>query len=288
MVLFKSDFFLVAMPLSAYIWFMAKNRFVALPSIPWFELRFTDKSTESYKDHYHSELSIGAVTQGATTMHLQGENYLVTTGSLVVIGPDTVHSCNPKEGSRSYLMAYFDAGWCLALQRDILGEYDELQLPEMPVVNNPALFSRLLSLANNLNQPGFVLSFSEQLTGFVADLLQLNDQCFKKNTPISPAYIDEIKVLLTHSLDENITLQQLAAKVGYNPYHLLRSFKKNVGLTPHEYRLNVRIDRAKKLLKRGLSPAAVAAETGFVDQSHFHRTFRQFAAATPGQYQSRS
>ena len=267
---------------------MSKNRFVALPSIPWFEVRITEKSTESYKDHSHPELSIGAVTQGATIMHLQGEHYIVPTGSLVVIGPDTVHSCNPERGSRSYLMAYFEADWCLSLQREILGEYDELQLPEIPVVNNPALFSRLLCLANNLNQPGFALNFSEQLTGFVADLLQLNAQRCEKSTPIAPAYIEEIKVFLSHSLDENITLQQLAFKVGYNPYHLLRSFKKNVGLTPHEYRLNVRIDRAKKLLKKGLSPATVAAETGFVDQSHFHRTFRQFTAATPGQYQSRS
>ncbi len=267
---------------------MPINHFAALPSIPWFELRFTENSSERYKDHSHPELSIGAVTQGATIMHLQGADYLVPAGSLVVIGPDIVHSCNPEKDSRSYLMAHFDADWCLALQREVLGEYPKLKLPKMPVINNTALFSRLVSLANQLKQPGFALNFSEQLTGFVADLLQLNAQSPETNTPIPPAYIDAIKDLLSHSLGENITLQQLAAKVGYNPYHLLRSFKKNVGLTPHEYRLNVRIDRAKKLLKDGLPPAAVAAETGFVDQSHFHRTFRQFTAATPGQYQSRS
>jgi hypothetical protein len=65
------------------------------------------------------------------------------------------------------------------------------------------------------------------------------------------------------------------------PYHLLRSFKKIVGLPLHAFMLNARIERAKQLLLYRVPLAAVAAETGFADQSHFHKAFRLILAAPP-------
>lgn len=267
---------------------MTQNRFISDPAIPWVEIRLTEDSTENYKDHSHPELAIGAVTRGTALMKVQGEKYPVPAGSLVIIGPNTVHSCNPQGGPRSYLMVYFDVNWCLSLQQELLGKSEALQLPENLVVNDPELFSGLLALVKCLEEPGFALGKSEQLTQFTGNLLHLKSRLPLQRIPESPHIIDEIKAHLSRSLEENRTLQQLADAVGYNPYYLLRCFKKNVGLTPHEYRLNLRIERAKELLRAGLPPAAVAAETGFVDQSHFHRTFRQFVAATPRQYQLRS
>lgn len=267
---------------------MIQNRFISDPAIPWVEVRMTDESSASYKDHSHPELSIGAVTRGTIIMNVQGQKHLVPAESMVVIGPDCVHSCNPQDGSRSYLMAYFDASWCLSIQRGLLGSCDALQLPENPLVNEPELFYRLIGLVHSLAESGFALEKSEQLTQFVGDLLISNSRLVQQVAPEPPRALAEIKEHLRRSLDENHTLQQLADEIGYNPYYLLRCFKKNFGLTPHEYRLNTRIERAKELLRSGLSPASVAVETGFVDQSHFHRTFRQFVAATPRQYQLRS
>ena len=196
---------------SAYIEIMPRNRFVAVPSIPWVEVRFTEDSTESYKDHSHPQLSVGAVTQGTVVMRMQGREYLVPTGSLVVIGPEIVHSCNPRDGSRSYLMAYFDASWCQSLQREISVDAVALQLPQNPVVNDPELYSRFLDLVTDLTQPGFALDASEQLTCLVADLLQLSSRSPQQKPSVPPRYIEEVKKRLRHSLDENMTLQQLAA-----------------------------------------------------------------------------
>ncbi len=267
---------------------MTQNRFISDPAIPWVEIRLTEESQVSYKEHSHPELSVGAITLGTTLMSVHGKEHPVSVGSLVIIGPEVVHSCNPQDGPRSYLMAYFDANWCLSLQAELLGTSEALQLPEDPVLNDPELFSQMLGLAKSLEEPGFAMGKSELLTHYVSSLLHKNSRLPLRRAPESPHVIAEIKLRLSRSLEENRTLQQLADAVGYNPYYLLRSFKKNVGLTPHEYRLNLRIERAKELLRAGLAPAAVAAETGFVDQSHFHRTFRQFVAATPRQYQLRS
>jgi len=56
-------------------------------------------------------------------------------------------------------------------------------------------------------------------------------------------------------------------------------------MTPHAYQLDLRINRARQLLRRGDAPADVAQQLGFADQSHFHRAFRQRVALTPGAFQ---
>jgi AraC-like DNA-binding protein len=267
---------------------MIQNRFISDPALPWIELRRTEASHASYKAHCHAELSVGAVTRGSTVLSAHGREHSVAVGSLVIIGPDVVHSCNPQDGARSYLMAYFAADWCLLLQQELLGAAQALQLPEISVLDDPELFSQMLQLAAMLEQPGCALEKSERLTHFFATLLLKSARLSLPGPSAPPRVIADIKKRLGSSLDENLTLAQLAAAVGCNHYYLLRSFKKQVGITPHAYRLNLRIERAKELLRDGLSPAAVALETGFVDQSHFHRTFRQFVAATPRQYQLRA
>src|SRR6185295_15014747 len=71
-------------------------------------------------------------------------------------------------------------------------------------------------------------------------------------------------------IDQPIHLKQLAASVALSPFHFHRQFKKAMGMTPHQYIVQLQIDRAKKLLSNSDMPlAAVAAQVGFADQSHF-------------------
>ena len=57
---------------------------------------------------------------------------------------------------------------------------------------------------------------------------------------------------------------------------------------PGEYVLELRVERARRLLARGESPAAAASEVGFHDQSHLTRAFRRFMSTTPGRYRQRA
>jgi AraC family transcriptional regulator len=62
-------------------------------------------------------------------------------------------------------------------------------------------------------------------------------------------------------------------------------FKASTGITPHRYQLNTRIEKAQDLLlTKGESPSMVAVATGFVDQSHFTRTFRRVTGTTPHEW----
>jgi AraC-like DNA-binding protein len=84
--------------------------------------------------------------------------------------------------------------------------------------------------------------------------------------------------------ERDIALDDLAAVAQFSPYHLLRTFRRSVGLTPHAYLIQIRIEEGKRLLRMGNSISDVSASTGFADQSHFTRHFKRIMGVTPGQY----
>jgi AraC family transcriptional regulator len=85
------------------------------------------------------------------------------------------------------------------------------------------------------------------------------------------------------NLANDLTLTTIAAEVGVSPYHLARCFKRSIGQSLHQYATEQRLERAKQLLMSGEhSIAGVAALTGFADQSHLQRHFKQRYGVTPG------
>jgi len=73
--------------------------------------------------------------------------------------------------------------------------------------------------------------------------------------------------------------------VGLSRFQALRAFKRHYGMPPHAYQLRVRVGLAQRSLRAGGQPAQVAAEYGFVDQSHLTRHFKRLVGVTPAQYQ---
>ena len=89
---------------------------------------------------------------------------------------------------------------------------------------------------------------------------------------------------INEHLHQDLKLVDLAAIAQMSPYHFLRLFKQSIGVTPHQYILQRRIEKAKCLLQQGeLSIADVAASVGFCDQSHFTRYFKRIVGVTPKQ-----
>jgi AraC-like DNA-binding protein len=80
-----------------------------------------------------------------------------------------------------------------------------------------------------------------------------------------------------------VSLSELATLVHLSPFYLARAFQKEVGLPPHVYLENVRVNRARDLLLRGLPITDVSAAVGYADQSHLTKRFKRFLGMTPGQ-----
>ncbi len=88
--------------------------------------------------------------------------------------------------------------------------------------------------------------------------------------------------------DRDLKLGEIAAAVGMSQYYFLRLFKQSMGMTPYQYVLYLRVERAKFLLKqRQITISDVAIECGFTSQSHFTRLFRKMLGTTPKAYQDK-
>ncbi|MEM8551238.1 MAG: AraC family transcriptional regulator [Pseudomonadota bacterium] len=76
----------------------------------------------------------------------------------------------------------------------------------------------------------------------------------------------------------------LARKVGLHPVTLSRLFSESVGLPPHAFRIDRKVQEARSRIQRGASLADVSADLGFADQSHLTRHFKRRFGLTPGAY----
>ncbi|MDQ3805070.1 MAG: AraC family transcriptional regulator, partial [Acidobacteriota bacterium] len=83
---------------------------------------------------------------------------------------------------------------------------------------------------------------------------------------------------------ENVSLDELARVANLSPFHFSRVFSEQCGMPPHAFQIQLRVERAKALLRAGWAIPQVASHTGFADQSHLTRHFKRLAVVTPGQY----
>lgn len=103
----------------------------------------------------------------------------------------------------------------------------------------------------------------------------------------SPDQRKRIIDLIENQLNENISLDDLAAAVGLSPFHFSRQFKSEFGVAPYAYVIRKRISKAQEILRQGRVPLkSIALDCGFSDQSHFCRTFRKIVGVTPARYQN--
>lgn len=99
--------------------------------------------------------------------------------------------------------------------------------------------------------------------------------------------VDAMRERLAADLTCSVTLDDVAQAVGLSPFHAARLFTRTIGMPPHAWRNQLRLQRALAPLRAGASVADVAAATGFVDQSHFTRHFKRMFGVPPGRWQAR-
>ena len=90
--------------------------------------------------------------------------------------------------------------------------------------------------------------------------------------------------ILEQEYQNRITLDRLARETGFSKYYLERTFHDQIGVPVHQYLKKVRVAQALDLLRKGQRPSAIATKTGFSDQPHLTRVFREELGFTPRTY----
>jgi AraC family transcriptional regulator len=104
---------------------------------------------------------------------------------------------------------------------------------------------------------------------------------------LPPARLKQALDYINEHLGEDLSLTKIAAQVDMSQFYFCRLFKQSVGMTPHKYLIQQRVERAKFLLmQRELTIFDIAADCGFANPSHFAKCFRQHTGVSPQQFRS--
>lgn len=117
------------------------------------------------------------------------------------------------------------------------------------------------------------------------ELLQyLYDNFYGKKMPISKE-AECMKKYIEEHISQNIALKELSDLVYLSESQVIRSFKREFGLSPHEYSLNLKLEQAKKLLRNTtLMVREIAEYLGFCDAHYFSYIFKHKTGKTPLEY----
>lgn len=95
--------------------------------------------------------------------------------------------------------------------------------------------------------------------------------------------------LLAEVWDQPLSIRDIARQVGFSPFHFIRQFEALFGLTPHQFRIQSRLDRARLLLAIGRhSVTDVCMEVGFSSLGSFSDLFARRVGTPPSAFQRRA
>lgn len=149
-----------------------------------------------------------------------------------------------------------------------------------------------LANASALHGPCAVLYFESLSLAAVARLMQTQVRPHK-NAPtragLAPWRLRRAVEYIEASLEESITLANIAEHTGLSRMHFATQFRRSTGLSPHAFLLCRRLEKAKQIMRNDSSPLAqVALAAGFTSQSHFTAVFRKLTGTTPGRWRAQT
>jgi AraC family transcriptional regulator len=110
-------------------------------------------------------------------------------------------------------------------------------------------------------------------------------QANNRGTSALPGHVLRRIVERMQDFDGDLSLQALANESGYSRVHFVRMFKAATGYSPHNYLLNLKLERVRELLKNpSMSLIDIALDSGFSSHSHMSRFFHKVVGVTPTAY----
>ncbi|NHB05433.1 AraC family transcriptional regulator [Burkholderia cepacia] len=244
-------------------------------------------SGHAYDAHDHDDMLVGFTEQGVQQFQCHRSVHTSVPGRAILIEPGALHDGHaPEAGGFTYGMLYLPQAWVERAAR-------RLDLPGLGGVE--AVFGHTLvddrGLVDTIRQAFVALHGNEgklardQALDRLLTRLggELRAPLESSGHAVAPA-IARARDLLHARMSDDIGLDALVDLTGIDRFRLTRLFQRAYGTSPHAYLVRVRLRAARRLLAAGRTPAQVAADVGFADQSHLGRWFRRAYRITPAAY----
>lgn len=244
--------------------------------------------TQTFTRHTHNGFGLGVVERGQLNYWTDTGEHVILPGEVVVINPGQVHWGGAlTDFGYTYRIFYPNCETLEKVMQSIKEDANGIPYFPMSRIRDRTLTQRVLSLLIAFEEDASLkLQLESHLITTLVHLITLYADPAPTIGNLSPEKraVRQVRDYLEAYYTANVSLQTLASLVGLKPLRLLRVFRREMGLPPHAYLLQVRINRAKEFLIQGKTIVEVAGDTGFSDQSHLTRHFKRFVGVTPGQY----
>lgn len=228
-----------------------------------FSVQMVRHATE--QPHSHDFIEIAMILDGEGEFFVEGEVFPVRKGDLVLLNPGMTHQSRRVDGKEPATEFY--AAFTNIHFRNM--EYNQIRFPKGTFRLHPRekTFLHLTRLAESMvmescsAQPGRYFMLKAYLTQMI--LLLYREQT-EERKPKAQGYIfesankkyvvEQIVDYMDHHYSEKISLDQIAQNMYLSPFYISRIFKNEVGDTPINYLISLRMEKARDLLleKKGL------------------------------------
>jgi AraC-like DNA-binding protein len=232
----------------------------------------------AYPAHCHETWAVLIVDDGAIRYDLDRRHCGAAGQTVTILPPGVPHNGGPAAGVSGFRKReiYLDGSFFPAGLTGAAVDNTNISDPHLRAAISD-LHDCLLAGPEALDAEARLAWVGERITGHLSRL--------RPPVPApEPGVAWQLRRLLDDHTSSQVSLAWAAVMLDRSIPHLVRSFTRQFGLSPHAYVTGRRIDAARRLLLRGAAPADVAAVVGFYDQAHFTRHFKRHTATTPGSY----
>lgn len=221
------------------------------------------------------------IIDGKGTYYINDKVYNLKKGDVFAIFPDDVVSYKADENEPWYFC------WIGFMGTNASEYYKHIGFTENSLITH---------LDNNLFIKGIMncLDYIEEnekrdlsmlrLDAFVLEILSSFETAVQNS---SKAYIQSAVIYMEMNYNKKISLSDVANIIGLEYSYFFKLFKNEIGISPNEYLINLRIEKAKKLLKANTEIKNIPALVGISDVYYFTKLFKKCVGTTPSDYRKK-
>ncbi len=244
----------------------------------------------TYESDPHGEYVFGHLAESSIEVRRGGKTLLMRPGELALIDPSAEHQ-GASVGDRVWesRALVVELPYLAEVITDPDGCALDVEFPD-PIHREPARSAEFLRLHRTLTGTSSTLEREVGLAGWLQGITRLTstaDVRRRQETRRSARRDPALRLaceMLADNLARDLGMDALCTAASTSKFRLLRLFKAGLGLPPHDYQVQLRVQRARVLLERGEPVASAAQQVGFYDQSHLSRHFRRRFGVAPGRY----
>ncbi len=230
-------------------------------------------AAHKYPWHFHDTYTVIIIDSGAMEYVFRDDRVVVKQGQVFIVNPSVAHyNSAPNNIPCAYRAMFLPT-------RLFNNLADKQPLIHFEQAANASVYTNISKLFEKLSLVKEVAIYNEVVNEISVQLLHHIKN--KKTTLLTDSRIETAIIYIKNRLDEKLTIAQLADVCNLSHYHFQRLFKKVTGLTVNACIQQCRMEYGKELLNKGKKPVFTSLESGFFDQSHFHKQFKKMYVLTP-------